>query len=870
MAAPSNPSAASYPPPMNQPPPPAPPPSPPPKRKGLSKGVLVAIAAVVVVVIVVLGLGFSGLIPGFKLGGSSSGGASGPSYVITFTETGLPSGTTWSITLAGSVASSATPTITFSEKNGSYSYSVGSVPGFAANPTSGTVGVNGLAVNEAITFQAGYAVTFTEFTLPSGTMWSATLNGSTLSSTSGSIAFTIPNGVYAYSIPTVSGYTASPASGSVTVSGVAQSVPITFTPVPAGEYAVTFTESGLPGGTSWSVTLGGTLQSSTTTTITFNENNNTYPYTVGAVSGYTAAPSSGNVVVSGGPASVTITFTTSSNPLAGPQYAVTFDQSGLAADELWSTYASVKTDLFLYYGATSAGASMEYSAPDGTYYWSVSTDAMGANGNPYQPDPAGGTFTVSGGPVTIPVAFLPTYSVNFTETGLTPGAPWNVTLNGTTICYGTAPTNCTTDTTWTNGTLSFVVAALGYTASPATGMITVSGGNVSQAISFTSVSTYMVTFTETGLASGVYWYVTLDGVPGYGNAPSTIVFPDFPIGDFPFYDVSSAGYYSASPTSGSVTVTSGGGSQAIVFTAITLYPVTFTEHGLTSGSPWTVELNESEGNAAAPTPISVSAPAGNNSYVAYSTGYITQSGYEIVTTGTNAVSVTFSLPPPPPTLYNVTFNETGLPMTGGWGIELQNNGAYISLYTTCSNSSGAGTNLSCYVPDGNYSWSASTLYTPNYTASPTAGYLTVDGAGTIVIVSFVNTTASGQYLVAFAEDAYSEFGIGGTPNGSTWSVTLGGVTHTSQGMYIAFLATNGSTEAYTITPPAGYVVVPSSGSITGYTSWYQGDLSVEAYAFVSVVFAATDPPLEVPASEIASSLSGAPHGFAMAPPRDES
>ena len=73
-------------------------------------------------------------------------------------------------------------------------------------------------------------------------------------------------------------------------------------------YYVTFSEVGLPAGTSWSVTLGGSTQSTTNSSISFNELNGTHPYSVGAVSGFTATPSSGNVTVSGNSPKVTIAF----------------------------------------------------------------------------------------------------------------------------------------------------------------------------------------------------------------------------------------------------------------------------------------------------------------------------------------------------------------------------------------------------------------------------------------------------------------------------------------------------------------------------------------------------------------------------------
>ena len=83
--------------------------------------------------------------------------------------------------------------------------------------------------------------------------------------------------------------------------------------------AVTFSESGLPLGTNWSVTLAGSTRSSTATTISFTGPNGTYPFEVGSPLGYTALPASGSLTVLGSVASQGITFSpaTSSPPPNG-------------------------------------------------------------------------------------------------------------------------------------------------------------------------------------------------------------------------------------------------------------------------------------------------------------------------------------------------------------------------------------------------------------------------------------------------------------------------------------------------------------------------------------------------------------------------
>jgi thermopsin len=71
---------------------------------------------------------------------------------------------------------------------------------------------------------------------------------------------------------------------------------------------VVFTESGLPVGTPWAVTLGGITESSTGRTITFADPAGSYLYRVAAVPGYVASPTHGSVDLNKGPVSISIHF----------------------------------------------------------------------------------------------------------------------------------------------------------------------------------------------------------------------------------------------------------------------------------------------------------------------------------------------------------------------------------------------------------------------------------------------------------------------------------------------------------------------------------------------------------------------------------
>jgi hypothetical protein len=241
-------------------------------------------------------------------------------FGVTFTESGLPSGTSWSVTLNGALNSSTTTTIGFKEAGGTYSYTTGVVSNYTASPPTGSVTVNGAAASQTISFTAGpagtFGVTFTESGLASGTSWSVWLGGAPNSSTAATIGFSVVNGNYTFTV-TVVGYIATPAAGYLVVNGAAASQTITFKAAAPGTFSVTFTESGLPSGTSWSVTYNGVLNSSTTATVGFTVASGNYTYSVGTVANYSASPSTGYLVVNGAAASQTITFTSTSSSSSG-------------------------------------------------------------------------------------------------------------------------------------------------------------------------------------------------------------------------------------------------------------------------------------------------------------------------------------------------------------------------------------------------------------------------------------------------------------------------------------------------------------------------------------------------------------------------
>ncbi len=245
-------------------------------------------------------------------------------YKVIFMETGFPAGNTWYVNITnGPNSGGITGTsYSFNLTNGTYSYTIATTDKtYEPSPASGSLQVNGASVSTSVKFsEVKYTVTFTESNLPQGTTWYVNVTGQTPSgSISAGSSFTIDltNGTYSYTIATTDKtYSPSPYSSSFTVNGASVPVSIAFSKV---QYTVKFTESGLSSGTTWYVNLSnGQSFKSTTSTISFNEPNGTYSYTIGNVSGYTVSPSSGSLTVSGSNASKAITFTVTSTPSTPP------------------------------------------------------------------------------------------------------------------------------------------------------------------------------------------------------------------------------------------------------------------------------------------------------------------------------------------------------------------------------------------------------------------------------------------------------------------------------------------------------------------------------------------------------------------------
>ena len=242
-------------------------------------------------------------------------------FSASFEESGLPSATPWSIYIYNQTAnisyrSSTSKSIQLFLKNGTYMYFANSKdPDYRPLNGSGTFTVSGnRSLNITIMFDPVlYVETFIEKGLPSG-FWYVNITSSTgqtlnASSNTSEIIVDLMNGTYTYHAGSFNLSYFNSSLQELTVAGGKPSVVnITFR---LYVMPVIFSETGLPAGTEWSVTLGNQTVSGTNTSIVFYFANSTISFNVSAIGGYSASPSNGSIIVNGHRIMESITFSRS-------------------------------------------------------------------------------------------------------------------------------------------------------------------------------------------------------------------------------------------------------------------------------------------------------------------------------------------------------------------------------------------------------------------------------------------------------------------------------------------------------------------------------------------------------------------------------
>jgi YVTN family beta-propeller protein len=418
---------------------------------------------------------------------------------------------------------------------------VGASPNSAGyDPANGYVYVTDSGASNVSVLIIGYELTFAETGLPLGAGWWVNVTGGqSTSSTTSTLSFNESWSTYSYTVSTTAKNYSSP-GGSFEAPGIPASVPIAFSLIP---YPVTFTETGLPAETNWSLTIGSVTRTSTTTTIALQEPNGTHAYTVGPVPGWRAESYAGSITVRGGVAPTTI-------PWLRVTYQITFAESGLPASTEW--WVNVTSGL----STPSEGTTLSFREPNGSYAYSVATRDKAYSA-------VGGSFAVNGLNVSESVPFSAVnYTVTFTESGLPSGTGWwvNVTAGSSALSTTFSMTEFLSFDE-SNGTYPYSVSAANANYSSSRGSLLIEGSGVSKTVVFSLVA-FPVTFTESGLPAETTWSVTFHGATESGN--ENLEFTTVPNGTYGFTVGFVAGY-TANRTSGTVTVHGGPAAEPVAF-----------------------------------------------------------------------------------------------------------------------------------------------------------------------------------------------------------------------------------------------------------------------------------------------------------------
>ena len=491
-------------------------------------------------------------------------------YPVTFSESGLPTGSDWYVNItesngthydSGAISGSS---YTLNLANGSYTYTIAtSNHTYKPSASSGSFTVNGKNLPISVTFiEVTYPVTFSESGLPTGTTWTLVFDGRSYTLTNTSYAFQEPNGTYSYSA-TSTDY--KDLSGSVQVNGKSQSVTLSFV---LQTYSVTFSESGLPTGSDWYVNITGHDSGPiTSSTYTLSLSNGSYTYTI-ATSNHTYKPSaySGSFgVVGQSPSPIYVTF-------SEVTYSVTFSEYNLPYGTDW--YINIKESNGTTYNSGSiSAASFSFHLSNGTYSYTISSSDRSS-----VPLPSMGSFTVDGTSVSESVVFLSIfrYTVTFSESGLSNGTEWFVNLSNGRSYHSLSDTISFQEP---NGIYSYSISTPDTSYRPtSSGSFTVDDSSVSISVKFQQVD-YTVTFSESGLPNGTEWFVNLSDGQSFSSTNSTISF-SVPNGTYS-YIITTASLNKVNALSGSISLTGRSIMKNITFPAMERSP---ERSGISDGS----------------------------------------------------------------------------------------------------------------------------------------------------------------------------------------------------------------------------------------------------------------------------------------------
>ena len=667
--------------------------------------------------------------------------------------------------------------------------SAGSNPGTSSGTNTGLGAIPYVATS--------YEVVFKESGLPAspvGQLWTVNLSGKISKSNTNEIVFNESIGTYYYNITTSFGFSPSPASGFVVVSGSNILVNVNFSTV---LFNVTFNEKGLgiesvPGETaipSWGVTFDGISRSVQGSNISFLVQNGTYNFIVSSPAGYYALNSAGTITVKNANILQMISF-------SSKEFRVIFNETGLpnaGAGSLWNV--SLVSSLNHVYRQSSVNSTIEFTVVNGTYSYTVSGPGM------YSPNPSTGTITINGNNYYVPVNFVKgLYVLSFNESGLPVGdgnlPVWGVTVtNSTSGLSSTRYTNLTSiEYELPSGSYSYhIIPAANFTihSFAGSGVVSMNGENQYLPIHFVP-NYFRVEFTEIGLPSFIsgntLWAVKMGGVvensstssiyftepiPAVGKIITYTILPvpDFRVNGTNTGQVNTANYMN-NDTMGSVTFrvvfnysqdtnpvyTKSSGSSVLPY-------LVFYETGLPAGTQWSLGLNNTSLHvhtqlSSSYSQIYFNQTKGETAKLYFSvfmvegyvpvvnaSGNVTWNGLDYIN-----ISVVFIKE-----THEIHFFENGLPQGTAWTLSLYYpNGTFRAFSSLFQDSRTINLSNGLYY----YQVGMSSSFRPD----STEGSIYVNNSTYLVSPSSTITYQSPLHVLTFYES--------GLPSSATWSLSL--------------------------------------------------------------------------------------------------
>ncbi len=420
-------------------------------------------------------------------------------FMVQFNESGLPSGQPWSITFNGTKdTSSAGVPVSFFATNGTYSFKVSKIYGYAVSPQNGTLKVEGSEVTVNLNFSMkSYLVNFKTSGLPATSVWNLTIGGIQHTVHGNEYSYVATPGNYTYSIQPVAGYYPVNSSGSFSVNADNITVNIMWKPF---LYRTEFTQNILPNGTTWFVNLSnGVSLSSMGPNASAYLQNGSYEYTFTSMNtswkGYY-----GNVIVNGNPTVLSLNFTE-------VIYKVVFSENGLSKGTDWMVSLNNET-------TGSIDHNLSLQLPNGTYYYVASS-----LNTSYKT--VSGSIEVNGTSLLENLLFvIKDANVTFYETGLPNGTQWGVDILQHSF-YNTTGNKLTISLPY--GSYSFIPVTIpGFNSTDISRVFSLgSSGNTTIAVSYTPIhpvqKLYNITVMEVGLPEGLDWSAAYNGTvaPAY-------------------------------------------------------------------------------------------------------------------------------------------------------------------------------------------------------------------------------------------------------------------------------------------------------------------------------------------------------------------